>query len=453
MSSRRESTERFSPHSVREHHAGPDELSLGDKRRMQLVQRRATSGAAPARQASPTVADLGASRPLDAGTRDRMGQAFGHDFGGVQVHTEGGAANHVARSGVDAMTIGEHVAFGAGQYRPGTEQGDRLIAHELGHTLQQRGALAPETPLGELGRGGDHAEADADRMADEAGHRAGGESSARKAIAPTVSEGPKARGGNMGGCFSGGKDDKEPKGNDAGGDATRMSLAEAKRRADAICLALNQALTEAEVDSRESASDGGTEVNAQMWAFTGSFALLMWAEAEGLEDTMGRDVGDIDVFIASLTNVYNAVEGVLGIDGEETFEKDVEGKHDGAFGEGDDAIDIDLTHGDKFGNIEGRREVRSGDKTYPLLACEMLLVGYENVLAELEKSKPTNEKDVAKKQRDLVKTQRDIEIAKAILERRKARQAKGGPTCDTPKHEGPKGPPKDPDPGAGIVGY
>src|SRR5262249_4390352 len=47
-----------------------------------------------------------------------------------------------------AFTIGSDVAFGAGEYQPGTLIGDALIAHELAHVVQQQGnasALAPKS--------------------------------------------------------------------------------------------------------------------------------------------------------------------------------------------------------------------------------------------------------------------------------------------------------------------
>jgi len=38
-----------------------------------------------------------------------------------------------------AFTVGEHVAFGAGEFRPGSTVGDALLAHELAHVAQQSG--------------------------------------------------------------------------------------------------------------------------------------------------------------------------------------------------------------------------------------------------------------------------------------------------------------------------
>ena len=39
--------------------------------------------------------------------------------------------------GAVAYTVGSHLVFGAGAYRPGSEQGRRLLAHELTHVAQQ----------------------------------------------------------------------------------------------------------------------------------------------------------------------------------------------------------------------------------------------------------------------------------------------------------------------------
>ncbi|HYE14413.1 MAG TPA: DUF4157 domain-containing protein [Pyrinomonadaceae bacterium] len=84
-------------------------------------------------------------QPLDASTRAFMEPRFGHDFGGVRVHT-GWRAEESARSvGALAYTVGQNVVFGAGQYAPETEGGQRLLAHELAHVVQQSSATgAPQ---------------------------------------------------------------------------------------------------------------------------------------------------------------------------------------------------------------------------------------------------------------------------------------------------------------------
>jgi hypothetical protein len=78
-------------------------------------------------------------RSLDPPTRVLMEQRFGHDFSQVRLHA-GGAAERSARElSALAYTVGNHVVFGEGRYAPGTPAGQRLIAHELAHVVQQSG--------------------------------------------------------------------------------------------------------------------------------------------------------------------------------------------------------------------------------------------------------------------------------------------------------------------------
>ena len=77
---------------------------------------------------------------LDSGIRNRMEQSFGTSFRQVRIHTDGNAVSMARSYQAKAFTVGQDVAFGAGQYQPGTLAGDLLLAHELAHTIQQRGA-------------------------------------------------------------------------------------------------------------------------------------------------------------------------------------------------------------------------------------------------------------------------------------------------------------------------
>ncbi len=91
---------------------------------------------------------LGPGRPLDGSARGRMESAFGHPFGDVRIHVDDRAAALSRDLEARAFTLGTHVAFGGGEYRPGTPMGDALLAHELAHVVQQRGARpAPEQPI------------------------------------------------------------------------------------------------------------------------------------------------------------------------------------------------------------------------------------------------------------------------------------------------------------------
>ena len=86
-------------------------------------------------------------QPLDAELRGFMEPRFGHDFGQVRVHT-GPLASRAARSvNALAFTFGQDIVFGDGQYRPRTQEGRRLIAHELVHVIQQDATVGSEAPV------------------------------------------------------------------------------------------------------------------------------------------------------------------------------------------------------------------------------------------------------------------------------------------------------------------
>jgi hypothetical protein len=83
---------------------------------------------------------LGPGQPLDANVRERIEPALGANLSNARLHIDQSAAALSDRLNARAFTVGEHVAFGSGEYRPGTAMGDALIAHEMAHVVQQAGA-------------------------------------------------------------------------------------------------------------------------------------------------------------------------------------------------------------------------------------------------------------------------------------------------------------------------
>lgn len=72
--------------------------------------------------------------------RADMERRLGFDFAAVRVYSGSSAARSARALHADAYTLGHHVVFGAGQFAPETRQGRQLLAHELVHIQQQRGA-------------------------------------------------------------------------------------------------------------------------------------------------------------------------------------------------------------------------------------------------------------------------------------------------------------------------
>jgi hypothetical protein len=106
------------------------------------VQRRAVAPVAVSPAAVRAVeASRGGGAPLPAPVRQYMEPRFGADFSGVRLHTGPAAAQLATGLQANAFTYGRDIWFGAGQYRPDTNDGRTLIAHELAHTIQQGGVI------------------------------------------------------------------------------------------------------------------------------------------------------------------------------------------------------------------------------------------------------------------------------------------------------------------------
>jgi hypothetical protein len=113
----------------------------------------------------------GAGKPLDEGTRSTMESAFGTSFEDVRVHTDDAASKSAESVGANAYTVGSDMVFKAGHFDPGTQAGQKTIAHELAHVVQQsEGPVdGAEAPGGiRVSDPSDRFEQAADRQADRA---------------------------------------------------------------------------------------------------------------------------------------------------------------------------------------------------------------------------------------------------------------------------------------------
>jgi hypothetical protein len=113
------------------------------------ILQRAAVKPAPVQQVPPIVHEVlvSSGQSLDATTRTFMESRFGHDFSQVRVHTDMKAAESARAVNALAYTVGHNVVFATGQYAPQTQQGHRLLAHELTHVTQQRWIGDPPSNL------------------------------------------------------------------------------------------------------------------------------------------------------------------------------------------------------------------------------------------------------------------------------------------------------------------
>ena len=83
---------------------------------------------------------------MDPTTLSFMESRFGYDFSNVRIHADDKASKLAEISNARAYTVSNNIVFGLGQYNPNTTTGQRLLAHELVHVMQQN-ITKPTDPL------------------------------------------------------------------------------------------------------------------------------------------------------------------------------------------------------------------------------------------------------------------------------------------------------------------
>jgi hypothetical protein len=106
-----------------------------------MVSRKAegTGGSAGDVPSSVHSAVASPGQPLSAAARAFFEPRFGQDLSQVRVHTDRKAQQSARDINALAYTVGSHIVFDDGRYAPGTPGGQRLLAHELTHVVQQSG--------------------------------------------------------------------------------------------------------------------------------------------------------------------------------------------------------------------------------------------------------------------------------------------------------------------------
>jgi Domain of unknown function (DUF4157) len=114
-------------------------------------------------------ATAGAGQALPAETLAVVEPLFGHNFGDVRVFSDAPASSAARGLEAKAFTVGQDIAFSEGRYQPHTPEGQRLLMHELAHTVQQ-GRVGTLPDRLEVSRRGESAERNADHLVSGLGH-------------------------------------------------------------------------------------------------------------------------------------------------------------------------------------------------------------------------------------------------------------------------------------------
>lgn len=133
-----------------------------------LAQRKGSYGAEGGEIDDQTTSQInsarGSGQTLPTATAQRMGESMGADFSDVRVHNDSQSSQLNQTLNARAFTTGQDIFFQQGEYNPGTSGGDKLLAHELTHVVQQQGS-ASSGPL-TLGPASDSYESEADSVSD-----------------------------------------------------------------------------------------------------------------------------------------------------------------------------------------------------------------------------------------------------------------------------------------------
>jgi Domain of unknown function (DUF4157) len=127
------------------------------------------------RDANGVAEDAGAQ--VDAASRSsgstlpdpvmrKFESSLGTDLSSVRVHTGGESAAAASAVGARAYAVGQDIHFGTGQYDPSSNSGQHLLAHEVAHTVQQRGGNPIRQNKLAVSGPQDSLEHEADRAAD-----------------------------------------------------------------------------------------------------------------------------------------------------------------------------------------------------------------------------------------------------------------------------------------------
>lgn len=100
------------------------------------------ASSAPASPAAASAINaLGSGRPLASAERAFFEPRFAADLSPVRIHDDN-EADHASKSiGARAFAHGSDIAFADSEYAPGTDDGRRLMAHELAHVVEPSPAV------------------------------------------------------------------------------------------------------------------------------------------------------------------------------------------------------------------------------------------------------------------------------------------------------------------------
>lgn len=122
---------------------------IGEATALRTVEEAAPNGVLPHAEEAVAAASNSTGQPLPANLHRKFERALGADLSAVRVHTGSQSVEASKAISARAFTTGEDIHFNEGQYNPDDSEGQQLLAHELVHTVQQRGPTKSYLPPGD----------------------------------------------------------------------------------------------------------------------------------------------------------------------------------------------------------------------------------------------------------------------------------------------------------------
>lgn len=85
---------------------------------------------------------------LEPGVAADMSARLGADISDVRIHRDAVASGSARAVNANAYTVGSDIVFQSGQFDPTSPAGQRTLAHELTHVIQQRAGAVDGTDVG-----------------------------------------------------------------------------------------------------------------------------------------------------------------------------------------------------------------------------------------------------------------------------------------------------------------
>ena len=126
----------------------------------------------PAKLSEDELAPGTAGQPLDGAAQSALETHFGTGLSDVRVHTDFHATRGAEAIDAQAYTAGRDIYFATGMYSPLTSSGQRLLAHEVAHVVQQSSGKEPSIAAKsaggvKIGAPDDAFEAEAEQQAEQ----------------------------------------------------------------------------------------------------------------------------------------------------------------------------------------------------------------------------------------------------------------------------------------------